>query len=240
MSCHEQEEVMKCLYRQLFMCLMLLCAGQLQAANISQWDLPDGKMFTLAYQSLQKIRIELGQGNQILVLGRKSYLISGQGGARVAVDMAEMGGTLEALGGMMAQRAKKSINRFKGSKALFKKTGRRELVGAYTGEVYDVFITTTQGRERHEVVVSKHPDVLVLQAIFMELGTRAAKIMGNNQTLATLNYFSRQADSVGIGGVLRYGHDLKLRKLEKKALPATYFSMPKGVTVISLPVFPGL
>ena len=126
---------MKGFYGQLFMWLMLLCSAPLQAASISQWDLPDGKMFTLAYQSPQQIRIELGQGNQVLIRGAKSYLISGQAGARMAVDMAEMGGALEALGGMMAQRAKKSVDRFKGSKVQFKKTGRREVVGTYTGEI---------------------------------------------------------------------------------------------------------
>ena len=118
------------LYRQLSIGLLILCSGQLQAASISQWDLPDGKMFTLAYQSPQQIRIELGQGNQVLIRGAKSYLISGQAGARMAVDMAKMGGALEALGGMMAQRAQKSVDRFKGSKVQFKKTGRSELVGA--------------------------------------------------------------------------------------------------------------
>jgi hypothetical protein len=220
--------------------LMLISLGAAHAGTISQWNLPDGKMFTLAYKDKQHIRIDLGKGHQVLINGTKSHLVTLQGSQRIAMDLANMGGALEAFGGMMMQNAQERMDQFKDSKVQFKKMGRSERVGGYRGEVYQVYLTSFKGNETHEIVVSNHPDILALQEIFLELGARASKVMPNNQGLATMNYFSQQAKSVGIGGVLRYGSDLTLREIEKKKLAPGAFQLPPGVTLITMPVFPSM
>jgi len=220
--------------------LMLATLNAAYAGTISRWNLPDGKMFTLIYQDKQHIRIELGEGHQVLINGAKSHLVTRQGSQRIAMDLANMGGALEAFGGLMMQNAQQRMDQFKGSKVQFKKTDRIERIGGYRGEVYQVNLISSKGNETHEVVVSKHPDILALQAVFLELGKRASEIVPNNQGLGTMNYFSRQAQSVGIGGVLRYGSDLSLREVEKKKLVSGAFQLPQGVTLITLPVFPSM
>ncbi len=222
-------------------CLLMLAAlNTAYAGTISRWNLPDGKMFTLTYQDNQHIRIELGKGHQLLINGAKSHLVTRQGSQRIAMDLANMGDALEAFGGLMMQNAQQRVDELKGSKVQFKKTGRIERIGGYRGEVYQVNLSSPKGNETHEIVVSNHPDILALQDIFLELGKRASKVLPNNQGLVTMNYFSRQAKSVGIGGVLRYGSDLSLREVEKKKLVSGAFQLPQGVTLITLPVFPSM
>ena len=220
--------------------LMLATLNAAYAGTISRWDLPDGKTFTLVYQDKQHIRIDLGKGHQVLISGAKSHLVTRQGSQRIAMDLANMGGALEAFGGLMMQNAQQRMDQFKGSKVQFKKTDRIEHIGGYRGEVYQVNLISSNGDETHEIVVSNHPDILALQDIFLELGKRASKVLPNNQGLDTMNYFSRQAKSVGIGGVLRYGSDLTLREVEKKKLALGTFQLPPGVTLITLPVLPSM
>ena len=220
--------------------LMLTTLNTAYAGTISQWNLPDGKMFTLMYQDKQHIRIELGEGHQVLINGAKSHLVTRQGSQRIAMDLANMGGALEAFGGLMMQNAQQRMDQLKGSKVQFKKTDRIERIGGYRGEVYQVNLISSKGNEAHEIVVSNHPDILALQDIFLELSKQASKVLPNNQGLGTMNYFSRQAKSVGIGGVLRYGSDLTLREVKKKKLAPATFQLPPGVTFISLPVFPSM
>ena len=220
--------------------LMLTTLNAAYAGTISRWNLPDGKMFTLIYEDKQHIRIELGEGHQVLINGAKSHLVTRQGSQRIAMDLANMGGALEAFGGLMMQNAQQRMDQFKGSKVQFKKTDRIERIGGYRGEVYQVNLISSKGNETHEIVVSNHPDILALQDIFLELSKQASKVLPNNQGLGSMNYFSRQAKSVGIGGVLRYGSDLTLREVKKKKLAPATFQLPPGVTLITLPVFPSM
>ena len=223
-----------------FLMLVWLGLGAAYAGTVSQWNLPDGKMFTLSYEDKQHMRIELGKGHEVLINGSKSHLVTRQGGQRIAMDLANMGGALEVFGGMMMQNAQQRVNDFQGSKVQFRKTDRVERIAGYRGEVYEVRLISTKGTEQHEIVVSKHPDILALQAAFLELGKRASKIVPNNQGLGTMNYFSRQAQSVGIGGVLRYGSDLTLRNVKQKKLAVNAFQLPHDVALITLPVFPSM
>ena len=121
-----------------FLMLVWFGLGAAYAGTVSRWNLPDGKMFTLTYQDKQHIRIELGKGHQLLINGAKSHLVTRQGSQRIAMDLANMGGALEAFGGLMMQNAQQRVDELKGSKVQFKKTGRIERIGGYRGEVYQV------------------------------------------------------------------------------------------------------
>ena len=233
---------MKNLLGHSLLLLMVFMVGlsAAHAGTVSQWNLPDGKMFTLIYGDKQHMVIELGKGHQVFINGSKSHLVTRQGSQRIAMDLANMGGAMEAFGGMMMQKARQEMDHLKGSKVQFKKTDRIERIAGYRGVVYEVKVISAKGSEQHEIVVSKHPDILALQAAFLELGKRASKIVPNNQGLGPMNYFSHQAQSVGIGGVLRNGSDLVLRKVEQKKLAPSTFQLPQGVALITMPVFPQL
>ncbi|MBL4606313.1 MAG: hypothetical protein JKY01_00585 [Pseudomonadales bacterium] len=220
--------------------LALVCFGTVHAGTVSQWNLPDGKMFTLSYEDKQHVLIELGKGHKIIVNGAKNHLLTRQGGQLIAMDLAQVGGALQAFGGRMMQKSQQRLNDLKGSKVQFKKTKRIERIGGYRGEVYEVYLKSPKGDEQHEIVVSKHPDILAMQEIFLEMSKRASKVAPSNHGLGTMNYFSKQAKSVGIGGVLRYGSDLVLRQVEKKTLRPETFQLPQGVMLISMPVFPSM
>lgn len=225
----------KNVYQVLIGLLVFMTMG-VYADTASQWRMPAGKTLSLSYRDTQHVLLAMGQGNQVLVSGKDSYLITAQGGQTMAVNMTEMGGALDMFSSLMMPGAEQ-MDRFKGAQVRFKKTGRQETIAGFSGDVYQMTVTTQRGVEQHEIVVSNHPDVVALQTIFLELGQRAAKVMPTNQLFETMNYFSRQAEQAHIGGVLRYGNDMVLQRLEKKKLPADAFMLPVGVTQVSLPTF---
>lgn len=215
---------------------LLLVAVQVSADTVSQWSLSGGQALSLSYRDTQHVLLSVGRANQVLVAGKDSYLITSQGGQTMAVNMNEMGDAMDMFSNLMMPGADQ-MARFEGAKVSFKKTGRQETVAGFRGDVYQMTVNTRRGVEQHELVVSDHPDVVALQTIFLALGERAAKVMPSNQLFESMNYFSRQAEQAQLGGVLRYGKDMVLQKLEKKKLPDTAFRLPAGVTQVSLPAF---
>lgn len=216
--------------------MVVLVAGHVSADTLSQWSLPGGQLLSLSYRDTQHVLLSMGQANQVLVAGKDSYLISSQGGQAMAVNMNEMGDAMDMFSRLMMPGSDQ-MARFEGAKVSFKKTGRQETVAGYRGDVYQMTVNTRRGVEQHELVVSDHPDVVAVQAIFLALGERAAKVMPSNQLFESMNYFSRQAEQAQLGGVLRYGKDMVLQKLEKKKLPESAFRLPAGVTQVSVPAF---
>jgi len=216
--------------------LTVLVAAQATADSASQWRLSSGQILSLSYRDSQHVLLSMGQTSQVLVSGNDSYLITRQGGSAIAMNMNDMGEALNAFSRLMMPGAQQ-MARFEGATVRFNKTGRQETVAGYRGEVYRMDIDTRAGVEQHELVVSNHPDVVAVQGIFLALGQRAAKVMPSNALFETMNYFSRQAQQAGLGGVLRYGQDMVLEKLEKQGLPDSTFRLPDGVTQVRLPTY---
>ena len=216
--------------------LTVLVAAQASADSASQWRLSSGQTLSLSYRDTQNVLLSMAQTSQVLVTGNDSYLITRQGGSAVAMNMNDMGEALNAFSRLMLPGAQ-HMARFEGATVKFNKTGRQEIVAGYRGEVYQMVIQTRAGVEQHELVVSDHPDAVAVQAIFLALGQRAAKVMPSNALFETMNYFSRQAQQAGLGGVLRYGRDMVLEKLEKQRLPDATFRLPDGVTLVRLPTY---
>ena len=169
------------MFKQLLsgLALTVLVVAQASADSASQWRLSGGQTLSLSYRNTQNVLLSMGQGNQVLVTDNDSYLITRQGGSAVAMNMNDMGEALNAFSRLMLPGAQQ-MARFEGATVKFNKTGRQEIVAGYRGEVYQMVIQTRAGVEQHELVVSDHPDAVAVQAIFLALGQRAAKVMSSN------------------------------------------------------------
>jgi hypothetical protein len=101
---------------------------------------------------------------------------------------------------------------------------RQETVAGYTGDVYEAVARTSNGEQRAEVVVTRNPDLTVVQDALLRAAKETVSAVG-----AESSVYARpleQVEQQRLGGLLRYGQDLKLVSLDRAPIAAGRISMP--------------
>lgn len=217
--------------------LMFVMSSSAFADIVGTWQVSNGHPVTVYYQDDNHVRMDVGNDTYLLVIGDKAYTVMNQGGQKMVMDMAAMGGAMKAFGGMAMQQAEAKASAYDPDSVAYGKTGKTETIAGYKGALYEVSIKGPGGLEKYEFVASNHQDVIQLQKAFQIIGERMAKTLMSKDTLAGFNRAAEMAESQNIGGMLRYGNEMVLKSLENKDLPAEVFLLPKDAIQMSIPSF---
>ncbi len=204
---------------------------------VGTWQVTQGQPVKVYYQDDDHLRMDVGNDTYLLIIGDKAYTVMNQGGQKMVMDMAAMGGAMKAFGGAAMQQAETRAQSYDPASVAYGKTGKKETIAGYEGELYEVSVKGPNGLEKYEFVASRNKDVIQLQKAFQMIGERMAKTLMSKDTLAGFNRAAEMAESQNIGGMLRYGNDMVLKSLEKKDLPADMFLLPKDAIQMTIPSF---
>lgn len=216
---------------------MLFAVKVANADLVGTWQLSNSNPVKVYYQDDDHVRMDVGNDTYLLVIKDKAYTVMNQGGQKMVMDMAAMGGAMKAFGGMAMQQAEAKARAYDPDSVAYGKTGKKETIAGYEGELYEVSVKGPNGLEKYEFVASKNKDVIQLQKAFQLIGQRMAETLMSKDTLAGFNRAAEMVESQNIGGMLRYGNEMVLKSLENKDLPAEVFLLPKDAIQMSIPSF---
>lgn len=102
--------------------------------------------------------------------------------------------------------------------------GRQETVAGYRGEVYEALARTSNGEQRAELVVTDNADLKAVQDALLKVAKDAVAAVG-----ATSSPYAKpleQVKQLRLGGLLRYGEELRLVSLDRTPIPAGRIELP--------------
>lgn len=208
-------------------CISLICFLPLLAvADISGvYKVGGGKTMTLHYRDSDHLRMNLGPGEFMLVREGKAYMVNGQDGQWMAVDMSSMGKMMQQMGAMAGQAgggAEPADRDYR-----FRKTGGTETVAGYQGQVYEA---VGADGERTEVVVSDDEDIRTLTRGWLEFSGKMISRMGAGN-MGNLDSLLERDELKKLGGTLRVGDSMRLQSVSTEDKPDAFFRLPPGTQV---------
>lgn len=183
----------------------------------------DGTTMTISARDTKHVRMDASPDAYTLLNGNKIYMISrDDDGTWNAMDMDQMAGMMGMMGG--------STEDASSYKAEYIDTGRTERIAGYKGKVYELEVTDN-GKlvSRDEVVLSTHGDIKRINESYMAIAKQMSSIMTPDMTKAF-----DDASSHGYGGMLRYGDDMVLQRLDKGPLGDNYFELPSNTQQVQV------
>jgi len=198
--------------------LMLPATGWAASDVVATYAYADGGMVTLCTRDAAHVRMDTSPSSYMLLSGDKVYAVSrDDDGTWQVLDMDAM---KQSGGGMMSMFGGGSSAQYD---VRYEKTGRTEKVAGYSGAVYTA-VTYEDGK-----VVGREEVVLGTQAEIRKLteGWTAMAARMSNMARSFCDSV-KEAKKTGYGGLLRYGDEMRLSKLQMKNLDAAYYTLPKG------------
>lgn len=204
--------------------LMLLAPAAAPAATVAVWQLADGQALQVEYEDADTLRLTLGEDLALLVDGPREFLLQRQqDGQWRATEVGQLRSQLQrwlgnadidALRGQLPGGERlPQID----SRARLEATGRTETVAGLRGQVYRIHLTDARGQPVvHEAVLGDAPELLRLQQSLLRL---ASGLPGLQLPPAL--------DALPETALLRYEQQMRLVRLEERALPASRFSLPQ-------------
>jgi hypothetical protein len=211
--------------------LAVLLSANLSSADIvATWRMNDGANTKLSIRDDKHVRIDTNEKDTyMLVKDNKVYMVRKEDGQWTAFDMDQMAGMMK-----MFQKNKKPLND-KEFQEKFTDTGRFETIAGYKGKVFDVEYTDYTGKKQtDEMVLSKHKDIMKIQKGWVVFASRMAQMLGQDSA-QKLDQSLKSAQTKGYGGMLRYGKDMILQRVEKPSLDIAYYQLPAGVKMMDMP-----
>lgn len=209
---------------------MLFCASFAWSDTVSTWKLKDGNLSTISIRDDHHIRIDTNEKDTyMLLIDQKVYMVHQENGQWSAVDMDQMAGLLKNFSRGTDSSGPQNFRQ------KFTDTGRSETIAGYKGRVFEVETADETGKtKKDEIVLSNHPDIKKIQQGWIVFGGRMAQMLGQDSA-RKLEQSLQSAEMKAHGGMLRYGDDMRLQKVENPTLdPATY-RLPPGVTMTEMP-----
>ena len=102
--------------------------------------------------------------------------------------------------------------------------GRQETVAGYRGEVYEALTRTSNGEQRAELVVADDAELQAVQDALMKVARDAVAAVGANASPYAKPL--EQVEQQRLGGLLRYGEDLRLVSLDRAPIAAGRLALP--------------
>ncbi len=102
--------------------------------------------------------------------------------------------------------------------------GRQETVAGYQGEVYEALARTSNGEQRAELVVTDNADLKAVQDALMKVAKDAVAAVGAKSSPYAKPL--EQVEQQRLGGLLRYGEDLRLVSLDRTPIAAGRIALP--------------
>lgn len=203
--------------------LALLVPAAAPAATVAVWQLADGQALQVEYEDADTLRLNLGEDLALLVDGPREFLLQRQGGQWRATEVGQLRSQLQRwLGNADIDALRSQLPGGErlpqiDSQARLEATGRTETVAGMRGQVYRIHLTDSRGQPVvHEVVLGDEPELLRLQQSLLRLASGLPGL----QLPAALDALPETA-------LLRYEQQMRLVRLEERALPASRFRPPQ-------------
>ncbi len=102
--------------------------------------------------------------------------------------------------------------------------GRQETVAGYQGDVYEALARTSNGEQRAELVVTNNPDLKAVQDALMKVAKETVAAIGAKSSPYAKPL--EQVEQQRLGGLLRYGEELRLVSLDRTPIAAGRIELP--------------
>jgi len=205
---------------------MLFTAAALTAAPAfadltAVYAMAGGDQLRVEYRDADNFRIGTGAENYQLMLDGRLYAVAqGQ-----VIDVEKVSRQIRAVGadtflaGLLGD-ATSDVP----TDVSMRPLGRQETIAGYTGEVYEAVARTSNGEQRAQVVVTDNPDLKAVQDALMRAAKDAVAAVGAESSAYTRPL--QQVEQQRLGGLLRYGEDLRLVSLDHEPIPAGHIALP--------------
>ncbi|MFN3714570.1 MAG: hypothetical protein ACK4SX_13005 [Alcanivoracaceae bacterium] len=215
--------------------LLVISAGMLLSATAfadisATYRVGGDHTMTVSVRDDRTVRMDVAKDTFMLLKGGKSYSVRRDGNRWVAMDLAEMQKMFAGMGGVASDD-----DDDEGGEISFRDTGRTETVAGYRGKVYEV--TDDEG-ERTEMVLTDHRDIMAITRGMANLGMQAASNMSGEKAPG-MELLSSMFPG-GNGGMLRQGRDMVLVSVDKTSKPASFYDLPAGTVMESMPAMPAM
>lgn len=209
------------MFRSMLFAVATLLAAPAFADLTAVYALAGGEQLRVEYRDAANFRIGTDAENyQLMVDGHLYAVAQGQ-----VIDVQKVSRQIRAVGadtflaGLLGD-ATSDVP----TDVSVRPLGRRETIAGYTGEVYEAVARTSNGEQRAEVVVADDADLKAVQDALMKVAKDAVAAVG-----AESSAYARplqQVEQLRLGGVLRYGEDLRLVSLQRAPIAAGRIALP--------------
>ncbi|MDD3650038.1 hypothetical protein [Immundisolibacter sp.] len=209
------------MFRSMLFAVAALLAAPAFADLTAVYALAGGEQLRVEYRDAANFRIGTDAENyQLMVNGHLYAVAQGQ-----VIDVQKVSRQIRAVGadtflaGLLGD-ATSDVP----TDVSVRPLGRRETIAGYTGEVYEAVARTSNGEQRAEVVVADDADLKAVQDALMKVAKDAVAAVG-----AESSAYARplqQVEQLRLGGVLRYGEDLRLVSLQRAPIAAGRIALP--------------
>lgn len=209
------------MFRSMLFAVAALLAAPAFADLTAVYALAGGEQLRVEYRDAANFRIGTDAENyQLMVDGHLYAVAQGQ-----VIDVQKVSRQIRAVGadtflaGLLGD-ATSDVP----TDVTVRPLGRRETIAGYTGEVYEAVARTSNGEQRAEVVVADDADLKAVQDALMKVAKDAVAAVG-----AESSAYARplqQVEQLRLGGVLRYGEDLRLVSLQRAPIAAGRIALP--------------
>lgn len=192
------------------------------AADITAvYAMAGGEQLRVEYRDAANFRIGTDSRNHQLMLDGRLYAVAqGQ-----VIDVDKMSRQIKAVGaetflaGVLGN-ATADVP----TDVSMRPLGRKETVAGQTGEVYEAVARTANGEQRADLVVTRNPDLTAVQNALLKVAKEAVAAVGAESSAYTRPL--QQVEQQRLGGLLRYGKQLKLVSLDRAPIPDGRIAMP--------------
>ncbi len=213
----------------LLLCFVLAMPAAAQAASdiVATYTYTDGAMVTICTRDAKHVRMDTSPTTYTLLTDGKVYSVNCDEGQCQVYDIGAMASSMSSSGMTSMFGGGDSDPDYE---VRYEKTGKTETVAGYKGTVYNAVIFEN-GKifRRDEMVMSSDADIKKLTEAWMAMSEALTQSMGQSFQ-DSLN----EAKKMGYGGILRYGNEMRLARISKKSLDASYYKLPKNSHMVQM------
>lgn len=207
--------------RKLIFAAAALVAAPAWADITAVYAMVGGDQLRVEYRDADNFRVGMGADHYQLMVGGHLYaVVEGQ-----LIDVESVSRQIRAVGadtflaGLLGD-ATSDVP----TDVSVRPLGRQETVAGYKGEVYEVLARTSNGEQRAELVVADNAELKAVQDALMKVAKDAVAAVGANASPYAKPL--EQVEQQRLGGLLRYGEDLRLVSLDHTPIAAGRIELP--------------
>lgn len=218
--------------RSLLLCglMLMLMAGPVPAEDsVAIYRYANGETITLSSRDDDNIRMDFNENSYMLLRKSKVYSVNrDDDGKWNVLDMDQLSG----MGGFMAAFGAK--NAAADFDVKMKKTGRREVIAGFAGQVYTaVYSENGQVVDTKEVVLCNHPEINRINEAWVAMASRMGQMMGADAA-RSLEQSAKLAKANRYGGMLRVGDEMTLQSLDKMSVADFHYALPSDAEMVEV------
>ena len=172
---------------------------------------------------------EPDKGGYLIARDQRIYAVSTKGGREMVMDALQMLQLARHTGGALGMNFLDldKYTRDIGGFVRLTDTQRQETVGGIAGTVHELVYTDGDGKQRMvELVMSTDPTLAAMTTQVLELA-QAVHAVAATSGQEGVRQLAQEVNNRNLG-LLRFGNDLTLQRLETAAVPENRFTLPQG------------